>query len=35
MQGEVLVQVTNLSTQSREKERKTSLAGYKTWETVS
>lgn len=35
MQGEVLVRVTSLSTQSREKERKTSLAGCKTWETVS
>ena len=35
MQVGVLVQAMSLSTQSREKERKTSLVACKTWETVS
>ena len=35
MQEEVWVLDTNLSIQSREKEKKTNLAVYKTWETVS
>jgi Ubiquitin carboxyl-terminal hydrolase len=34
MQEEVLVQVMNLSTQNREREKKTNLAGCRTWETV-